>query len=45
MKCPNLTAALYGNLSTAYQQITLGQDDAATIQAYFAHQPPALQAL
>ena len=33
------------NLSTAYQQITLGQDDAASIQAYFAHQPPALQAL
>ena len=33
------------NLSTAYQQITIGQDDAASIQDYFAHQPPALQAL
>jgi cyclase len=38
--------ALYpGNLEVAYQQITLGQDDAASIQRYLAAQPPALQAL
>ncbi|MGD1941618.1 MAG: MBL fold metallo-hydrolase [Leptolyngbyaceae cyanobacterium] len=33
------------NLSTAYQQITLGQDDAASIQDYFARQPAEFQAL
>ena len=33
------------NLEVAYQQITLGQDDAASIQRYFAQQPAALQAL
>ncbi|NER84861.1 MAG: MBL fold metallo-hydrolase, partial [Leptolyngbya sp. SIO1D8] len=33
------------NLETAYQQITLGQDDAAAIQSYFASQPPELQGL
>lgn len=34
-----------GNLEVAYQQITLGQDSAAAIGAYFAAQSPALQAL
>lgn len=34
-----------GNLEVAYQQITLGQDDAASIQAYFQAQAPALRAL
>jgi len=34
-----------GNLAVAYQQITLGQDDAASIRAYFAAQPPEFQAL
>lgn len=34
-----------GNLEVAYQQITLGQEDTAAIQAYFAAQPPELQAL
>ena len=33
------------NLTTAYQQITLGQDDAAAIQTHFAAQPPEFQAL
>jgi cyclase len=33
------------NLEAAYQQITLGNDDTAAIQAYFAQQAPALQAL
>ncbi|MEO0986552.1 MAG: MBL fold metallo-hydrolase [Cyanobacteria bacterium J06639_14] len=32
-------------LETAYQQITLGQEDAAAMRAYFAVQPPELQAL
>ncbi|MGF1522384.1 MAG: MBL fold metallo-hydrolase [Leptolyngbyaceae cyanobacterium] len=32
-------------LEAAYQQITLGQDDATAIQSYFATQPPELQAL
>jgi cyclase len=32
-------------LATAYQQITLGQDDAASIQFYFQAQAPALKAL
>ncbi len=34
-----------GNLEVAYNQITLGQDDAAAIQAYLAAQPQALKAL
>ncbi|MEB3356729.1 MAG: MBL fold metallo-hydrolase [Synechococcales bacterium] len=34
-----------GNLEAAYQQITLGNDDAASIQRYFQAQAPALQAL
>jgi cyclase len=33
------------NLATAYQQITLGEDDAASIQAYFQAQAADLQAL
>jgi cyclase len=33
------------NLEVAYQQITLGQADAAAIQAYFAQQPSEMQAL
>ncbi|MBD2461870.1 MBL fold metallo-hydrolase [Oscillatoria sp. FACHB-1407] len=33
------------NLEVAYQQIVLGQDDAASIQQYFAAQPPQLKAL
>lgn len=41
-----LAQALFtGNLETAYQQITLGQDDVASIEAYFAAQSPELQAL
>lgn len=36
---------LPGNLEVAYQQITLGLDDAAAIRAYFAAQPRELQAL
>ncbi|MEL6385440.1 MAG: hypothetical protein AAFQ89_23845 [Cyanobacteria bacterium J06626_18] len=32
-------------LETAYQQITLGRDDAAAIQAHFATQPPEIRAL
>lgn len=38
-------ALFSNNLEVAYQQITLGQDDAASIQQYFAAQPPALKAL
>ncbi|MGB3515127.1 MAG: MBL fold metallo-hydrolase, partial [Elainellaceae cyanobacterium] len=34
-----------GNLEVAYNQITLGQDDAASIQQYLATQPEALKAL
>ncbi|ASC71861.1 metallo-hydrolase superfamily containing SoxZ/Y [Halomicronema hongdechloris C2206] len=34
-----------GNLEVAYQQITLGHDDAAAIERYFQAQAPALQAL
>lgn len=34
-----------GNLEAAYQQITLGHDDTAAIQAFSAQQPPELQAL
>lgn len=34
-----------GNLEVAYQQITAGQNDAASIQAYAAQQPQELQAL
>lgn len=34
-----------GNLEVAYQQITLGQDDAASVQRYFRAQAPALKAL
>lgn len=34
-----------GNLEAAYQQITLGNDSAADIQAHFLAQAPALQAL
>lgn len=34
-----------GNLEVAYQQITLGNDDAAAIQEYFKAQAPALKAL
>ncbi|MGF1536906.1 MAG: MBL fold metallo-hydrolase [Elainellaceae cyanobacterium] len=34
-----------GNLEVAYQQITLGNDDAASIQGYFQAQTPALRAL
>ncbi len=33
------------NLEVTYQQITLGQDDAAAIQHYFAAEPAALKAL
>lgn len=33
------------NLETAYNQITLGQDDAASIQQYLATQPEAVKAL
>jgi len=33
------------NLETAYQQITLGEDDRASIQAYFEAQPPELKAI
>jgi cyclase len=33
------------NLETAYQQITLGNDDTAAIKAYFKAQDPALKAL
>lgn len=33
------------NLEVAYQQITLGNDDAAAIQSFFAQQPRALKAL
>ena len=33
------------NLEAVYQQITLGQDDAASIQTYSTAQPPELQAL
>ncbi|PSR16545.1 MBL fold metallo-hydrolase [filamentous cyanobacterium CCP3] len=34
-----------GNLEVAYNQITLGQDDAASIQQYLAAQPEVLKAL
>ncbi|MEO0405918.1 MAG: hypothetical protein AAF289_01070 [Cyanobacteria bacterium P01_A01_bin.135] len=34
-----------GNLEVAYQQITQGQDDAASIQRYFQAQAPELRAL
>lgn len=34
-----------GNLEVAYRQITLGQDDQASIQAYLRTQAPELQAL
>ena len=34
-----------GNLEVAYEQITLGHDDAATIQEYFQAQAQALKAL
>ncbi|MGB3310064.1 MAG: MBL fold metallo-hydrolase [Nodosilinea sp.] len=41
-----LFQALYpGNLETAYNQITLGQDDAASIQQYLATQPEVVKAL
>lgn len=41
-----LFQALYpGNLEAAYNQITLGQDDAAAIQQYLATQPEAVKAL
>ncbi|MGG6241662.1 MBL fold metallo-hydrolase [Nodosilinea sp. AN01ver1] len=41
-----LFQALYpGNLETAYNQITLGQDDAASIQQYLAAQQEAVKAL
>lgn len=41
-----LFQAMYpNNLEVAYQQITLGQDDAASIQQYFAAQPRALKDL
>ncbi|MBW4461326.1 MAG: MBL fold metallo-hydrolase [Nodosilinea sp. WJT8-NPBG4] len=41
-----LFQALYpGNLEAAYNQITLGQDDAASIQQYLATQPEAVKAL
>ncbi|MDX2213518.1 MAG: MBL fold metallo-hydrolase [Oculatellaceae cyanobacterium bins.114] len=33
------------NLEVAYQQLVLGQDDAASIQQYFASQPTELKAL
>lgn len=34
-----------GNVEVAYQQITLGHDDAASIRTYFQAQAPELQAL
>lgn len=41
-----LFQAMYpNNLEVAYKQITLGQDDAASIQQYFAAQPRALKDL
>lgn len=41
-----LFQALYpGNLEAAYNQITLGQDDAASIQQYLATQPEVVKAL
>lgn len=41
-----LFAGLFqGNLAVAYQQITLGQDDATSIQRYFQAQVPELKAL
>ncbi len=41
-----LFQALYpGNLEAAYSQITLGQDDAASIQQYLATQPETVKAL
>jgi cyclase len=41
-----LFAGLFpGNLAVAYQQITLGHDDAAAIQQYFQAQAPDLKAL
>ncbi|MBD2111198.1 MULTISPECIES: MBL fold metallo-hydrolase [Cyanophyceae] len=38
-------ALFSGNLEAAYNQITLGQDDAASIQQYLATQPEAVKAL
>ena len=38
-------ALFSGNLEAAYNQITLGQDDAASIQRYLATQPETVKAL